>query len=68
MINKPPPFKGLNIRIPIKTPTQGRGFVNQGSGLGFSVQFIDFRDQSRDDSHLQGMGSTPGAMQDAPKP
>ena len=31
MINKPPPFKGLNIRIPIIVPVQGRGFVNQGS-------------------------------------
>ena len=30
MINKPPPFNDLNIRIPIK----GRGFINHGSGLG----------------------------------
>ena len=34
MINKPPPFKGLNISIPIRIPTKGRGFINQGSGLG----------------------------------
>ena len=33
MINKPPPFKGLNIRIPIIIPIKGRGFINQGSGL-----------------------------------
>ena len=37
MMNKPPPFKGLNIRIVIIIPTKGRGFINQGStlGLGF---------------------------------
>ena len=36
MNNKPPPFKGLNSRIPIILPTKGRGgFVNQGSTLGF---------------------------------
>ena len=29
MINKPPPFKGLNIGIPIR----GGGFINHGSGL-----------------------------------
>ena len=34
MINKPPPFKGLNIRIPIIVPIKGKGFVDQGSGLG----------------------------------
>ena len=34
MINKHPPFKGLNIRIPIIIiPIKGRGFINQGSGL-----------------------------------
>ena len=33
MINKPPPFKGLNIRIPIIIPIKGSGFMNQGSGL-----------------------------------
>ena len=34
MINKPPPFKGLNIRIPIIIPIKGRrGFINHGSGL-----------------------------------
>ena len=37
MINKPPPFKGLNIRIPITTPIKGRGFINQGSGLGLRI-------------------------------
>ena len=33
MINKPPPFKDLNIRIPIMIPIKGRGFINHGSGL-----------------------------------
>ena len=33
MINKPPAFKGLNIRIPIIIPIKGRGFINQGSTL-----------------------------------
>ena len=33
MISKPPPFKGLNIQIPIIIPIKGRGFINQGSGL-----------------------------------
>ena len=33
MINKPPPFKGLNIGIPITVPIKGRAFINQGSGL-----------------------------------
>ena len=33
MINKPSPFKGLNIRIPTIIPLKGRGFINQGFGL-----------------------------------
>ena len=33
MINEPPPFKGLNVRIPATIPIQGRGLINQGSGL-----------------------------------
>ena len=33
MINKPPPFKGRNIRIPIRIPIEGRGFIHQGSTL-----------------------------------
>ena len=33
MINKPPPFKGLDSRIPIIIPTKGRGFIHQGSTL-----------------------------------
>ena len=33
MINKPPPFQGLSIRIPIIIPIKGRGFINRGSGL-----------------------------------
>ena len=28
MIIKPPPFKDLNIRIPIIIPIKGRGFIN----------------------------------------
>ena len=43
MINKPAPFKGLNIRIPIRIPIKGRGFINQGSGLGFTVQGLESR-------------------------
>ena len=35
MINKPPPFKGLNRRIPTIISIKGRGVINQGSGLGF---------------------------------
>ena len=33
MINKPALFKGLNTRIPVIIPVEGRGFINQGSGL-----------------------------------
>ena len=33
MINDAPPFKGLNMRIPIIIPMTGRGFINHGSGL-----------------------------------
>ena len=33
MINEPPPFKGLNIKIPIVIPIKGRGFINHVSGL-----------------------------------
>ena len=35
MINKPPPFKGLTLRIPITIPIKGGGFINRGSTLGF---------------------------------
>ena len=38
MINKPPPFKGLNIRIPSIIPILGRGFINHGSTFGFEVE------------------------------
>ena len=50
MINKPDPFQDLNVRIPIRTPIKGRGFINKEStllrfiksgawvpGLGFEV-------------------------------
>ena len=50
MNNKPPPFKGLNIGIPIIIPIfGGKGFINQGStfwlreGLGFRVSDLGFR-------------------------
>ena len=32
-----PPFKGLNIRIPIRIPIKGREFINQRSTLGFKA-------------------------------
>ena len=35
MINKPPPLKGLHIRIPITIPIKGKGFIDHGSGLPF---------------------------------
>ena len=34
MINKPPSFKGLNIRIPSIIPAKGRRLINQASGPG----------------------------------
>ena len=37
MINKPPPFKGLNIRIPMIMPTKEKGCINQGSTLTSSL-------------------------------
>ena len=30
MMNKPPPFEGLNMRIPSIIPMKGRGLINQG--------------------------------------
>ena len=33
MINKSRPCEGLNIGIPFVIPIEGRGFINQGSGL-----------------------------------
>ena len=33
MLNKPPPFKGLIIRIPIMIPAKGIGFMDEGFGL-----------------------------------
>ena len=38
MINKPPPFRGLNVRIPSIIPIKGSRFMNQGSTLGFKVK------------------------------
>ena len=40
MVQKPPPFKGLNIRILIINPIKGRGFINHGSGLGVSRNML----------------------------
>ena len=37
MINKPPPFRDLNIRIPNIMPIKERVFINHGSGLWFTV-------------------------------
>ena len=34
MINESSPFKGLNMRIPIIIPINGRGFIHSGSTLG----------------------------------
>ena len=34
MINKPPSFKGLNIRIPTIFPIRGRGLINHRSTSG----------------------------------
>ena len=33
LINKPPPFKGLDISLLIIAPINGRVFINHGSGL-----------------------------------
>ena len=41
MIGEPPPWKGLNVRVPSIIPIKGRGFINQGSGLdmfGFQLE------------------------------
>ena len=38
LIKKAPPFQRLNLRIPIIIlQIQARGFINQGSGLRFTV-------------------------------
>ena len=41
MINKPPPFEGLNTGIPIIIPIRGRGFINQGSGLTLNPKTLN---------------------------
>ena len=46
MINQPPPFKGLNVVIPIIIPGKGRGFINHGSTLrakSLTSTFLTFR-------------------------
>ena len=37
MINKPPLFKGLNLRIPIIIPIRGGGLLIRG--LGYFLQY-----------------------------
>ena len=37
VMNKPPPFQGLNIRIHALIPIKRKGFINQGSTFGFRV-------------------------------
>ena len=42
MINKPPPRKGLIIRIPIIIPMNGRGvrvWVNNGDSWGYHMAY-----------------------------
>ena len=41
MISKTPPFKGLNMRIPIVLPITGRGFINLWSGSGCCMPGVD---------------------------
>ena len=40
MINKPPPFKGLSIRIPIIIPIKGWGCINYGSTLDVFLEHV----------------------------
>ena len=47
MIYKPPPFKGLDIRIPIIIPIKGRGFINHGSTLREKDAFEELLGESR---------------------
>ena len=42
MINKPPPFKGLNIRIPIIIPIKGRGLLIRG--LHYAMGLRNWKD------------------------
>ena len=39
MINKPCPFGGLNIRIPILIPIKGMGLMNEGSWVSLQIIF-----------------------------
>ena len=43
MINKLPPLRGFDIRIPIIIPIKGKGFINHGSTLGrrCKMTFVD---------------------------
>ena len=40
LIHKPPPFKDLNIRIPIMIPIKSRGLINQKSTLAVAVAWL----------------------------
>ena len=50
MINKPPPFKSLNTRIPSIIRIKGRGFIHfrLGSGLELRGGDLGFRDRLSD--------------------
>ena len=43
VISTPPPFHDLNVRIPIMTPSKGRGFINHRVALRFGVWGLRFR-------------------------
>ena len=45
MINKHPPFKGLNIRIPTIIPIKVRGVIEQGSTLKLSSHWFLVREK-----------------------
>ena len=43
MNNKPPPFKGVNIGIPMIMPIEARGFIDPGSGLSLTLSQLFLR-------------------------
>ena len=46
MMNKPPPLKGLDIRVPTIIPIQGKGFINQGSTLPSLTSSLRFHQRA----------------------
>ena len=59
MINKPPPFKGLNIRIPVIILVKGRGFINQGSTLHSATRCCQWSSvRSSELRHMLGTAPT----------